>query len=80
MASLVTGETHNVFLELSDAISNIFHHSQCYAHHETTLGSLKMAINSLAEPIVSILFLFLLFDLLFLIVFLIATLSRLTQF
>jgi len=80
MASLVTGETHNAFLELSDAVSNVFHHSQCYAYHETTLGSLKMAIDSLAEPAVSILFLFLLFDLLFLIVFLIATLSRLTQF
>jgi len=78
MASLVTGETHNAFLELSNAVSNVFHHSQCYARHETTLGSLKMAIDSLAEPAVSILFLFLLFDLLFLIVFLIATLSRST--
>jgi len=80
MASSVTGETHNAFLELSNAVSNIFHRSQRYAHHETTLGSLKIAIDSLAEPAVSILFLFLLFDLLFLIVFLIATLSRLTQF
>jgi len=80
MASSVTGETHNVFLELSDAVSNVFHHSQCYSRHETTLGSLKMAIDSLAESTVSILFPFLLFDLLFLIVFLIATLSRLTQF
>jgi len=80
MASSVTGETHNTFLELSDTVSNIFHCSQRYARHETTLGSLKMAINSLAEPAVSILFPFLLFDLLFLIVFLIATLSRLTQF
>jgi len=80
IASSVTGETHNTFLELSNAVSNVFHHSQRYARHETTLGSLKMAIDSLAEPAVSILFLFLLFDLLFLIVFLIATLSRLTQF
>jgi len=77
MASLVTGETHNAFLELSDAVSNVFHHSQCYACHKTTL---KMAINSLAEPAVSILFPFLLFDLLFLIAFPIATLSRSTQF
>jgi len=80
IASSVTGKTHNAFLELSNAVSNVFHHSQHYARHETTLGSLKMAIDSLAEPTVSILFLFLLFDLLFLIVFLIATLSRLTQF
>jgi len=80
MASSVTGETHNAFLELSDAISNVFHHSQRYARHETTLGSLKMAIDSLAKPTVSIIFLFLLFDLFFLIVFLIATLSRSTQF
>jgi len=80
MVSSVTGETHNVFLELSNAVSNVFHHSQCYIYHKTTLGSLKMAIDSLAEPAVSILFLFLLLDLLFLTVFLIATLSRLTQF
>jgi len=76
----ITGETHNAFLELSNAISNVFHRSQCYSCHETTLGSLKMAINSLAEPIVSILFLFLLLDLLFLTVFLIVTLFRSTQF
>ena len=80
MASSVTGETHNAFLELSDAVSNVFHCSQRYAHHETTLGSLKMAIDSLAKPTVSILFLFLLLDLLFLTVFLLVTLSRLTQF
>jgi len=80
MASSVTSETHNAFLELSDAVSNVFHRSQRYARHETTLGSLKMAIDSLAESAVSILFPFLLFDLLFLIVFLIATLSRSTQF
>jgi len=80
MAFSVTGETHNAFLELSDAVSNVFHCSQHYARHETTLGSLKMAIDGLAEPAVSILFPFLLFDLLFLIVFLIATLFRSTQF
>jgi len=80
MVSLVTGKTHNAFLELSNAVSNVFHHSQCYSRHETTLGSLKIAIDSLAELAVSILFLFLLLDLLFLTVFLIATLSRLTQF
>jgi len=80
MASSLTGETHNAFLELSDAVSNVFHRSQRYARHETTLGFLKMAIDSLAEPTMSILFPFLLFDLLFLIVFLIATLSRSTQF
>ena len=80
MAFSVTSETHNAFLELSNAISNVFHRSQCYGHHETTLGSLKIAINSLAKPTVSILFLFLLLDLLFLTVFLLVTLSRLTQF
>jgi len=80
MAFSVTSETHNAFLELSNAIANVFHRSQCYGHHETTLGSLKMAIDSLAKPTVSILFLFLLLDLLFLTVFLLVTLSRLTQF
>jgi len=80
MTSSVTGETHNTFLELSDAVSNVFHHSQRYARHETTLSSLKIAIDSLAKPAMSILFPFLLFDLLFLIVFLIVTLSRSTQF
>ena len=80
MAFSVTSETHNAFLELSNAISNVFHRSQCYGHHETTLGSLKIAIDSLAKPTVSILFLFLLLDLLFLTVFLLVTLSRLTQF
>jgi len=80
MASSVTGETHNVFLELSDAVSNVFHCSQRYSHHETILESLKMAIDSLAKPTVSILFLFLLLDFLFLTVFLLAALSRSTQF
>jgi len=80
MASSVTGETHNTFLELSNAVSNVFYRSQRYTRHEITLGSLKMAIDSLAKPTVSILFPSLLFDLLFLIVFLIATLSRSTQF
>jgi len=50
MASSVTGETHNAFLELSNAISNVFHRNQRYTRHKTTLGSLKMAIDSLAEP------------------------------
>jgi len=66
MVSSVTGETRNAFLELSDAVSNIFHRSQHYSRHKTTLGSLKMAIDSLAKPAVSILFPFLLLDLLFL--------------
>jgi len=80
MVSLVTGKTHNTFLELSDTVSNVFHCSQRYSHYKTTLGSLKMAIDSLAEPAVSILFPFLLLDLLFLTVFLLVTLSRSTQF
>jgi len=78
MVSPVTGETYNTVLELFDAISNVFHCSQYYSHHKITLGSLKIAIDSLAEPAVSILFLFLLLDLLFFTVFLIVTLSRLT--
>jgi len=80
MVSSVTGKTHNAFLELSDAVSNVFHCSQHYSRHETTLGSLKMAIDSLARSAMSIFFLFLLLDLLFLTVFLLATLSRSTQF
>jgi len=80
MAFLVTSKTHNTFLELSNAVFNVFYHSQYYGYHETTLGSLKMAIDSLAKLTVSILFLFLLLDLLFLTVFLLATLSRSTQF
>jgi len=78
MVSLVTGETYNAFLELSNAVSSVFHCSQCYSCHKTTLGSLKMAIDSLAKLTVSILFPFLLLDLLFLTVFLIVTLFRLT--
>ena len=78
MASLVTGKTHNVFLELSDTVFEVFYHSQHYSHHKTTLGSLKININSLAKPTVSILFPFLLLDLFFLTVFLIATLFRMT--
>jgi len=78
MVFLVTSETHNAFLELSDAVSNVFYCSQYYSCHETTLGSLKMAIDSLAKPTVSSLFLFLLLDLLFLTVFLIVTLFGLT--
>ena len=54
MASSVTGETHNAFLELSDAVSNVFHRSQRYTCHETTLSSLKIAIDSLAKPAVRI--------------------------
>ena len=80
MVFLVTSETHNTFLELSNAVSNVFHHSQHYSCHKTTLGSLKMAIDSLAKPTVSILFPFLLLGLLFLTVFLIATLSQIVTY
>ena len=45
MVSLVTGKTHNVFLKLSDAVSNVFYHSQCYSYHKTTLGSLKIVMT-----------------------------------
>ena len=78
MVFLVTSKTHNAFLKLSNAISNVFYCSQHYSHHETTLGFLKIAINSLAKLAVNILFPFLLLDLLFLTVFLLATLSRST--
>jgi len=57
MAPSITGETQNVFLELLDTVSNVFHHSQRFSCHETTLGSVKSAIEGLAEPAVCLSFL-----------------------
>jgi len=57
MVPSITGKTQNAFLKLSDTVSNIIHHSQCFAHRETTLGSVKSAIEGLAEPAVRLSFL-----------------------
>ena len=57
MGSIVLGTTQNAYLELSDAISNVFHRSQRYSRKATTLGSVKMAIDGLSDPVVN-LFLF----------------------
>jgi len=56
MGSVVLGTTQNAYLELSDAISNIFHCSQCYSHKATTLRSVKMSINGLSDPVVNLFF------------------------
>ena len=79
MSFSVANKTQNIFLKLSDTISNVFYYSQCYAHHETTLGSLKIAIDSLAKPAISFFPTLLLLIFYFLIVPLLATLSRLTE-
>ena len=57
MTSFITGKTQNAFLELSDAVSNVIYHSQRFARSETTLGSVKSAIEGLAEPVVRLSFL-----------------------
>ena len=56
MGSVVLGTTQNAYLELSDAISNVFHHSQHYSRKATTLESVKMAIDGLSDPIVNLFF------------------------
>jgi len=56
MGSVILGTTQNAYLKLSDAISNVFHNSQCYSHKATTLGSVKMAIDGLLDPIVNLFF------------------------
>ena len=56
MGSVVLGTTQNAYLELSNAISNVFHHSQHYSHKATTLGSVKMAIDGLSDPVVNLFF------------------------
>jgi len=58
MSSVVLGTTQNAYLKLSDAISNVFHCSQHYSRKATTLGSVKMSIDGLFDPVVN-LFLFL---------------------
>jgi len=57
MGSVVLGTTQNAYFELSDAISNIFYHSQCYSHKAMTLGSVKMSIDGLSDPVVNLSFL-----------------------
>jgi len=56
MGSIVLGTTQNAYLELSNAISNIFYYSQCYSHKAMTLGSVKIAIDGLSDPIVNFFF------------------------
>jgi len=56
MGSVVLGTTQNAYLELADAISNVFHRSQRYSRKATTLGSVKMAIDSLSDPVVNLFF------------------------
>ena len=62
MAPFITGETQNAFLELSDVVSNVFHRSQRFSHRETTLGSVKSAIEGLIKPAVCLSFLFYFFS------------------
>ena len=52
MGPFVFGTTQNAFLELSDAISNVYYHGQRYSRQATTLGSVKIAVNGLSEPLV----------------------------
>jgi len=56
MGSVVLGTTQNAYFELSDAISNVFHHSQRYSSKAMTLRSIKMAIDGLSNPIVNLFF------------------------
>ena len=48
----IFGTTQNAFLEFSNAISNVYHCGQCYSHQATTLGSVKIAVDGLSEPLV----------------------------
>ena len=52
MGPSVFGTTQNAFLELSDAISNVYHRGQHYSCQATTLGSVKIAVDGLSEPLV----------------------------
>jgi len=61
MSSVILGTTQNAYLKLSDAISNVFHCSQHYSCKATTLGSVKMSINGLFDPVVNLFFFFVLF-------------------
>jgi len=57
MTLSITGKTQNAFLDLSDTIFNVIHHNQHFARCETTLGSVKSAIEGLAKPAVHLSFL-----------------------
>ena len=56
MGSVVLSTTQNAYLELSDAISNVFYCSQHYSRKAMTLGSVKMAIDDLSDPVVNLFF------------------------
>ena len=55
MPNILTGEFINIYLELMNMLSNVIHCVQYISQKETILSSICIAVNSLAEPIVSIL-------------------------
>ena len=62
--SNVAGEICNPHIELFDVISNVVYYSNCFKNKESTLGSVKRAVDNLTNPIISyFLFLSLLFNL-----------------
>jgi len=50
--SEVKGETVNAHVELSDAISNVVHHSERFKFNKSTLGSIRRAVDALIDPVV----------------------------
>ena len=48
----VKGETLNAHVELSDAVSNIVHHSEQFKYNKSTLSSIRHAVNTLIDPVV----------------------------
>ena len=50
--SEVKGETVNAHVELSDAVSNIVHHSEQFKFNKSTLGSIRHAVDALIDPVV----------------------------
>ena len=50
--SEVRGETVNAHVELSDAVSNVVHHSEHFKFNKSTLGSIRRAVNALVDPVV----------------------------
>ena len=56
IGSIILGITQNAYLELSDAIFNVLHCRQHYSCKAMTLGSVKMAIDGLLDPIINLFF------------------------
>ena len=50
--SEVKAETVNAHVELSDAVSNIVHHSERFKFNKSTLSSIRHAIDALVDPVV----------------------------